>query len=183
MLKRSFFALTCAFFLNACGDGNNQNSENGSETFAQNGNESQSVPRLRACYKGDAWECQVENEVVRLVNDMRRQKLDQNFETSFVARQWSDYQARVAEISHDGFPQARQRTLREEFPSYEIYFRAENVAMTYAPNAEPKKVAQILVKNWYDSIGHRENMLGKYSAIGVGISKRGDYVYGTQIFF
>lgn len=178
MLKKCFAYAAFCFFLTACGD---DSSTSSSETFAQE--ESQSAPRLRACYKGDAWECEVESEVVRLVNDMRRQKLDQSFEASFVARRWSEDQASVAEISHQGFPHERQRTLKQEFPGYAIAFRAENVAMTYSPDPEPRKVAKTLVKNWYDSIGHRENMLGSYRTIGVGIARRGNYVYGTQIFY
>lgn len=182
MLKRSLtlaiaHAAFC-FFLLACGDG-----ESASETFGQSSSTKVKAERLNSCYKGDAWECEVESEIVRLVNDMRRQKLEQSFEASFVARRWSDDQASVAEISHDGFPDARHQTLRQEFPGFSISFRAENVAMIYAPDAEARKVAKTFVKNWYDSIGHRENMLGPYRTIGVGVTRRGGYVYGTQIFY
>lgn len=86
-------------------------------------------PSLQSCYQGDEWTCEVEAEITRLTNLKREKPLIQSFESSFVARSWSREQADVDQISHSGFPAARNSVLIREFPEAGWKFWAENVAM------------------------------------------------------
>lgn len=140
-------------------------------------------PTLNDCYEADSWTCDVEAEIARLTNLKRPSPLNQSFESSFVARTWSAEQAAVGTISHTGFPAARNSVLRDEFPNAAWGFRAENVAMFGGyDSSDPLLVAERFVEMWYNSEGHKTNMLGNYRFIGVGVSRKGNAVYATQLF-
>ena len=135
------------------------------------------------CYKAEAEICAIEAEIVRLTNTYRTAALIQNFASSFVARDWSNSQAKAGQISHEGFPAARKKVLLAEFPDAKWSFSAENVAMLQSNETDGNQIAQQLVTMWYNSEGHRINMLGNYRSIGVGVTKLNNSYYATQIFY
>lgn len=139
--------------------------------------------KAAACYKGDEFSCAVEAAIVVEMNRLRTSPLPQSPEASFVARLWSSAQALTGKISHDGFPKDRQSVLIKEFPGDRIRFHAENVAMTGGSSNDPLKLAKTFVTMWYNSEGHRKNMLGNHKGVGVGVSIKGSKAYATQIFY
>ena len=142
------------------------------------------------CYQGDEFTCQVEAEIARLTNLRRFNsglgELTFHGHLSFVARTWSDIQAQRNSIGHDGFPSHRAGVYRNEFGSMEdIAIRGENVAMySWGAGQTAEAVAAQLTTQWWQSSGHRANMLGSYDGIGVGVARRSNgSVFGTQIFY
>src|SRR4051794_10402252 len=118
-MKKLYF-ISLLFCLNSCGS-----QVPDSELTAYEQSDDEQV-RLKNCYKGDPWTCEIEAEIVKLTNRLRNRKpLEQNFATSFVARTWSADQAKAEALSHDGFPQRREKVLELEFPGYKVLFRAE----------------------------------------------------------
>jgi uncharacterized protein YkwD len=72
---------------------------------------------------------------------------------------------------------------QQEFGS-SLFFTAENVAYNSCDSSESEEsVASTFVQQWWNSSGHRQNMLGSHAAIGVGvvINSNGG-CYGTQLF-
>lgn len=135
------------------------------------------------CYKGDAFACAIEQIIVAETNKLRSNgALLQSAESSFVVRLWSKTQADVGSISHDGFPAERKKVLKAEFPNANWSFFAENVAMLQSGGSDASKIAQQFVEMWWKSPGHKANMIGNYKKIGVGVSKKGNSYYATQIF-
>lgn len=135
------------------------------------------------CYKTDAFICEIEKIIVSETNKHRTTALIHNKESSWVSRQWSDAQAAKGEISHDGFPAARKAALTAEFPTAKWSFYAENVAMNQSSGSDASKIAKAFVEMWWNSAGHKANILGNYKSIGVGVSKKGNSYYATQIFY
>jgi uncharacterized protein YkwD len=79
------------------------------------------------------------------------------------------------EFGHDGFEQ-RFAELLENADISEV---AENVAMTGNQN-DP---IEVILDNWLNSEGHRENIEGDYDYTGVGVVRSSDgYLYFTQMF-
>ena len=69
-------------------------------------------------------------------------------------------------------------TILDEYKIKTIGYRGENLALTYG---DPD--AKFACELWYDSSGHKKNMLDRYyNRIGIGIAVSGDKVYYTQIF-
>jgi uncharacterized protein YkwD len=140
------------------------------------------------CYRGEAVICQIEEEIIRLTNEYRassgRGALLYSRRMTFSARDWSGVQARRGSIGHDGFPSQRYEVVRAEFQSVEgLALRAENVAYSGGLSDDPARVARAFANMWWNSSGHRANMLGNHAKIGVGVAKRGDSTYyATQIF-
>ncbi len=141
-------------------------------------------PLLKACYKGDSFACAVEAVIGRETNALRTasRPLVIDFESSFVARDWSAKQIEAGSISHDGFPYERVKVLKKDFPNASWGFSAENVAMNSLVSTDPEIVGKAFVTMWKNSEGHRKNMLGNYSYLGVGVAVSGNKVYATQIF-
>ncbi|HYX32714.1 MAG TPA: CAP domain-containing protein [Oligoflexus sp.] len=150
------------------------------------GHESSDFTRLTACYDADEWTCAVETEIVRLTNVKRATsklvKLDQVFESSYIARGHSKSMT-PDNISHNGFDQ-RFETLQKELPEVWRGRAGENVAYFSSRSEDPEAVAAELVKMWWNSKGHRDNMMNKdYVYIGVGITRNSDnLVFATQMF-
>lgn len=141
------------------------------------------LPVLTSCYQGDEWTCAVEAAIVAKTNSKRGSNpLAQSFETSFVARDWSAAQLASNRLSHDGFPQERSETLRVNFPDLDFFFAAENVAMTQTNATTADAVAEEIVEMWWNSSGHKRNMLGPYQYLGAGVARSGRIVYATQLF-
>jgi uncharacterized protein YkwD len=148
--------------------------------------DSASLTRRTACYDADEWTCAVEAAIVRKTNEKRAGTagpLEQYFESSHVARDHSTYMAEQNDISHDNF-QSRGDALARELPGLVINYLGENVAMmSYQSQLDPESVAAEFVKMWWNSDGHRENMLGgKYRSIGVGVVRTENEIYATQVF-
>ncbi|RZA23453.1 MAG: CAP domain-containing protein [Proteobacteria bacterium] len=141
-------------------------------------------PLLTECYKGDTFSCTVEAVIARETNTVRggRKALALSFEDSFVARQWSLTQAEDGNISHDGFPYDRKKVLAADFPNAKWGFGAENVGIIRGSETDAEAVGKQLVGMWKGSEGHLRNMLGNYAFIGVGVTRKGNNVYATQIF-
>lgn len=137
------------------------------------------------CYKGEPLICQIENLIIQKTNKFRgsRTPLASAPHLSYVARKWSDTQASRSRIGHDGFPRQRVQVYNSEFGSSEVIdISAENVAMSSGDEGSAEAIAEMFADMWWNSLGHRANMLGDYQLLGVGVSHQGSGWYGTQIF-
>ncbi|EAZ92323.1 CAP domain-containing protein [Crocosphaera chwakensis] len=122
----------------------------------------------------------LEQEINRRVNQYRLSKnlppLTMNAEISYVAREHSqDMASKQATFSHDGFDN-RAKSVGKTIP-YQSF--AENLAYI---KGYPD-LADVAVKGWINSPGHRKNMEGNFNLTGIGIAKNseGEY-YFTQLF-
>lgn len=118
-----------------------------------------------------------EAEVVRLVNDIRRQNglkpLTENWELSRVARYKSQDMLDNRYFAHNS---PTYGTPFQMMKSFGLSFRiaGENIAKGYAS-------PQAVVNGWMNSSGHRANILNTgYTQIGVGYVAQGHY--WTQMF-
>ena len=125
----------------------------------------------------DAKVLQYEAEVIRLVNDIRKQNglspLTANWELSRVARYKSQDMVDNRYFAHNS---PTYGTPFEMMRAFGLSFRTagENIAYGYAT---PQKV----VDGWMNSSGHRANILNaSYTQIGVGYVAQGNY--WTQMF-
>ena len=125
----------------------------------------------------DAKVLQYEAEVIRLVNDIRKQNglnpLAANWELSRVARYKSQDMVDNRYFAHSS---PTYGTPFEMMRAFGLSFRTagENIAYGYAT---PQKV----VDGWMNSSGHRANILNaSYKQIGVGYVAKGNY--WTQMF-
>ena len=144
------------------------------------------------CYKADAFICKIERLITDKTNKYRatqgKKSLTHDPKLSFVARDWSTKMGRSGGISHRGFPDARENIYRTEFRVARS-MSAENVAYTGGrfssssqSDAAAEAIAEAFAVMWWESWGHRMNMLGRYTNIGVGISQSNSSWYATQIF-
>jgi len=141
-------------------------------------------PTSDDCIGADEFICAIEVAITFHTNKIRPSSdpLLHHARLSFVSREWSDRQAASGSISHRGFPDDRRRVYSEAFPGDRVSIQAENVAYSSSNSTTADEVARMFVKMWANSAGHRRNMLGNYGIIGVGITKKGNRFYGTQIF-
>ena len=113
-----------------------------------------------------------ESEVVRLVNDIRRQNglkpLTENWELSRVARYKSQDMMDNRYFAHNS---PTYGTPFQMMKSFGLSFRTagENIAKGYT-------TPQAVVNGWMNSSGHRANILNAgYTQIGVGYVAQGHY--------
>ena len=146
------------------------------------------APQPGECYKADPEICAIENKILELTNEFRTKSglraLAPAPKIAFSARDWSQTMANRGGIGHAGFPSARMSVLAREFGSSRSFaLSAENVAMSSYRTNSADAVAQGFITMWWNSSGHRRNMLGNHAMLGVGVVKtaRGAY-YATQIF-
>ena len=118
-----------------------------------------------------------ETEVIRLVNEIRRQyglnELTENWELSRVARYKSQDMHDKGYFSHTS---PTYGTPFEMMKSFGLTYRSagENIAYGY-------RTPQQVVNGWMNSSGHRANILNSfYTQIGVGYVAAGNY--WTQMF-
>ena len=134
----------------------------------------------------DEFTCLVEMEVLRLTNVKRSANGRREFTNAkFIgcaSRLWSAEMARRGSISHDWFSNGTLRQKYRDDCSGTGTISAENVAMSSGSGQTPESVATQFVNMWWNSPGHRTNMLGNYRSMGVGFHKRGNSWYGTQNF-
>lgn len=149
------------------------------------------APITNDCYKASDFVCKVEHLITNKTNAYRatigKPPLAYDAKMSFVARDWSAKQAAAGDISHSGFPAARSAVYMQEFKVREDFW-AENVAMSgygsgSSTDADAESIAQEFATMWWNSSGHRANMIGDYSKLGMGMAQNssGEW-YGTQIF-
>ena len=118
-----------------------------------------------------------ENEVIRLVNEIRREnglsELSANWELSRVARYKSQDMKDNNYFSHTSPTYGSPFKMIKDFGiSYKS--AGENIAKGY-------KTPQAVVNSWMNSSGHRANILNSsYDTIGVGYVASGNY--WTQMF-
>lgn len=182
---------------------NNENSSDSPKKDANNGTDNrtdnsavdkpQNPSSIAGCYKASAFICKVEALISSKTNKYRasqgRSPLTHDEKFSFAARDWSQKQGVRGSIGHDGFPSARNAVYKTEFgvsPS----FSGENVAMTSGiritgeDDASAEKIAETFAVMWWNSSGHRANMLRSgFTSIGNGVyqNARGAW-YATQLF-
>ena len=118
----------------------------------------------------------MELEILRLTNEYRatlgKDALQMEETIWKYAREHTLYMIDQGTISHDDFSD-RINSLTSEIGGSGA---AENVAYGYS-------TAEKVVQGWIDSDGHRENMEGDYTHIGVAAIESGDGTYYyTQIF-
>jgi len=120
----------------------------------------------------------LDQDVFRYTNQFRKSKglsaLAMRDDLNEVARKHSENMAsgKVA-FGHDGFQQ-RQAKVRQIIKPW--HSMAENVAYGVSTGKD-------VVSIWKKSSGHRANMLGNYTYIGIGTaSDRQGRIYYTQIF-
>ncbi len=150
------------------------------------------APQSADCYKADVFICKIESLIAAKTNKYRAsrglQPLTPSAKMDFVARDWSVKQSQSGRISHTGFPSARNAVYRAEFQQ-SFRFSGENVAYTSVgggsdqSDAAAERIAETFAVMWWNSSGHRANMLGRFGSIGVGVYKnsRGAW-YATQLF-
>lgn len=120
-----------------------------------------------------------EREVLKLTNDFRKSRSKKPFvlndSLSLIARRHSEAMAsgRVP-FGHKDF-KAREKEARKMLKSPYASI-AENVAYGTTSVAE-------IVEGWKNSPGHRQNMLGNFRLIGIGVAEDKDgQKYYTQLF-
>ncbi len=138
------------------------------------------------CYKGDSVICKIEFLIAEKTNEYRKKsglrELDYDAKIAFVARDWSKKQSASGSIGHSGFPSSRTSVYRQEFGAAP-FLTAENVAYNYCNAGNEAAAAGAFIDQWWNSSGHRRNMLGGHNAIGVGVERDSSgRCYGTQIF-
>ena len=145
-----------------------------------------------SCYKGSEFICKVEALITKKTNAYRvgrgLQAVENDSKVAFVSRDWSQKQASRGMISHSGFPSARAALFAQEF-NVRTNLRGENVAMFSGMGSgaetdeEAERVAQRFAVMWWNSAGHRANMLGRgHTSLGNGVYKTRNGYYATQIF-
>lgn len=152
-----------------------------------------SQPVNQECYKAEEFICKVERLITEKTNKYRQsrgmQPLSHDSKISYVSRDWSKKQSNSGSIGHSGFPSARQSVYRTEFNESKS-LRGENVAYTgmvgrtgQQDDAAAERIAEAFANMWWNSSGHRRNMLGNFRSIGVGVAQRSNGAwYATQIF-
>ncbi|NOT53407.1 MAG: CAP domain-containing protein [Deltaproteobacteria bacterium] len=123
----------------------------------------------------------LEREVHALVNEHRQdlglRPLAYDGEIARHARRHSQEMAGGrGSVDHDGAEERRAALSRRmEFNGF-----AENVAMN---NSATSRTAEVTVRGWLKSAGHRRNMEGDFTLTGIGVARSdtGSYFF-TQIF-
>jgi uncharacterized protein YkwD len=134
---------------------------------------------------------EVERVILELVNENRRKagsgalkdlsrdellhSIARNHSDDMIARHFFDH------INPDGLAAADRIAMAHR---QLIGLTGENIWMEsgYTP-AEARKTAELIVKSWMESPGHRENILRpEYTHLGVGVSIKGGEIRATQNF-
>jgi uncharacterized protein YkwD len=130
----------------------------------------------------------VEDRILRLTNDIRRQhhlstlnrqdslfKVSEAYSLDMLVRHF---------FSHTN-PEGLTATERlKGFHSGPIYAWGENIwEGSNVSTADHEDLARLIMKSWMSSPGHRENILNPaYTELGVGVAVRGREIRATQLF-
>lgn len=147
---------------------------------------------LDLCAGAEGDLCSHELEIAKLTNEFRRRqglrelRIDPSL--NLASRLWSMAQARNGYIGHERFEQGGHSpalaAMKSKFPKVnaDVSISGENVAYSTSPS-DPSTLAPLFTNMWIDSWGHRQNMLGDFTTIGIGLATLGgDATYATQIF-
>lgn len=118
----------------------------------------------------------IAEEILQLVNVHRvsigKEPLEMNALATDLAEEHTLYMIVQNDISHDDFDERSNRLFAEENASR----TGENVAYG-------QRSAQAVMEAWLNSSGHRKNIEGDFTHIGIGVIKNDAGVYYfTQIF-
>lgn len=137
------------------------------------------------CYQADAFTCLIEYTIMQETNSHRpsNDQMQHKYQISYTAREWSEIQKIARYISHDGFPEERVLIMVYEFATTgTVKMWAENVALSWSDSTDPIEIGKMITNLWWDSPVHKQNMLGNYTVLGVGVVKDGNNYWATQIF-
>jgi uncharacterized protein YkwD len=120
---------------------------------------------------------QVEARLVELLNEARTSQgltaLSRDTQLDTVARTWSQH------LAANGLDLAHNPSYYEEYPAGWTA-AAENVAwINDNGTLTPDEVAQRMHDAWMASDGHRANILGSYTRVGVGVAH--DFYHGWYL--
>jgi uncharacterized protein YkwD len=124
----------------------------------------------------------MEEEVRQQINQIRRQRglsqLQRHDRLAQVARNYSQRMAAENFFSHTS-PSGDSMVERVQSAGIFYFVIGENLFKgTNLPQPVP-----VAVEGWMDSPGHRENILrSEYRETGIGIWRRGNTYYVTQLF-
>jgi uncharacterized protein YkwD len=104
-----------------------------------------------------------------------------------IARERSEDMTRGAPFAHEdargGYPAIEK--MRARYSRFGAM--GENIMMTFDPAGkayDPKQFAASAVKSWFDSEGHRGNILSAaFTHCGTGVAASRTIVYATQVFW
>lgn len=118
----------------------------------------------------------VADEILQIVNDHRlsigENPLEINVLATDLANEHTEYMIAQNDISHDDFDQRSYRLIADE-----------NALRTGENVAYGQRSAQQVMEAWLNSTGHRRNIEGDFTHIGIGVIKNDAGVYYfTQIF-
>jgi len=119
----------------------------------------------------------ITQEILQLVNEHRqsvgKSVLSRNSTADNIAKEHTDYMISKSEISHDNFNDRFQQ-LRQKVSAKGA---GENVAAGYP-------TAKSVMDGWINSPGHKANIEGNFTHIGIAAVKdaQGRYYY-TQLFY
>ena len=118
----------------------------------------------------------VADEILQIVNDHRlsigENTLETNTLATNLANEHTEYMIAQNDISHDDFNQRSDRLIDEE-----------NATRTGENVAYGQRSASAVMEAWLNSSGHRKNIEGDFTHIGIGVIKNDAGVYYfTQIF-
>ena len=119
---------------------------------------------------------------LKIINHYRKRRglkpLHTYYALDKVAKGHSRYMARYHTCNHDGFSQRAHRVTQISGSG----FVGEN-CYQYPAHGYNRKVAVKLVQGWMKSPGHRANLMNpNFTKLGIGIVKKGNYIYATQVF-
>ncbi|GAA3644171.1 CAP domain-containing protein [Flavivirga jejuensis] len=132
-----------------------------------------------ACSKDDSTtdvEMEITTNILQLVNEHRlsigKQVLETNTLAEDLAEEHNIFMISQGEISHENFDDRADRLFDEE--------NAKGVGENVAAK---QKSAEDVMTAWLDSKGHRDNIEGDFTHIGISaIQNNEGYYYYTQIF-
>ena len=134
--------------------------------------------------------CNLEALIIQKTNEYRvkqkKSELIPNKALSCAARDAAT-KNHSASTAHSGFPYNRTTVVKKCDSKYESdsgsvkFLSAENWA-PYSASKDLESVASGIVNMWIKSSGHKTNMLGNHTYIGVGVSKSGSSYYSIQLF-
>lgn len=146
-------------------------------------------PEETQCIDAEKFICDVELAIHKYTNQYREQNNRRPVEfqpkIAYVSRDWSKKQFQRGSIGHEGFVGSRIQVYRQRFQTYDGRMASENVAMSggMAVSRGADYIGQYFARMWYNSDGHRRNMLSSgVRTHGAGVYISGRRAYATQIF-
>ena len=131
----------------------------------------------------------VEEDLFHLVNEQRAKKklssLSEENDLDEIARSHSKDMLKRNYMSHFS-PEGK--SVVDRYSKYDPKIRrslGENIHTIESSNGlrDPRAIAEVMVKDWMNSSGHRKNILAKkYEFEGLGCASDGTRIFCTQVF-